>query len=119
MRISRAGVGVAAWRAQVRLGATGGPPAVGIFFGLAHFHAAAADFGFRAVAIAAARGDGAQQGRRVSEKRQRAGEEANCRAEEPNGEPAAPECSLARSSHAPFCASFLKKTDSARRLGVL
>ena len=70
--VARASVRVAAGRAHVRLGATGGPPAVRVFLGLAHFHAAAADFGFGAVAIAAARGGGTQQGRRVCKKRKRA-----------------------------------------------
>ena len=54
MREPRTGVGVAARRAKVRLGASGGPPAIRIFPGLAHFYAAAAHFGFSAVAIATA-----------------------------------------------------------------
>ena len=78
MREARAGVRVAARRAHVRLRATGGPPAGAIFLGLAHFHAGAVCFGFRAMAVATARGNAAQQGRRVSQERQRAGNE-ECR----------------------------------------
>ena len=73
----RAGMRIAPRCAQVRFGATASPPTVGIFLGLAHLHAAPAHFGFSAAAIAAARGVGSQQGRRVSQKRERAGEEAN------------------------------------------
>ena len=58
MWIAWAGMRVVARGAHVRLGATGGPPTIRKLFGLAHFHAATADFGFRAVAIAAARGGG-------------------------------------------------------------
>lgn len=72
-------MGVAARRAHVRLGATGSPPAVRVFFGLTHFYTAAADFGFGTVAVAAARGDASQEGRRVRKKRQRASEKANGR----------------------------------------
>ena len=77
VRIARAGVGVAARGAQVRLGATGGPPTIRVFLGFTHLHAAAADFGFGAVAVAAASGDVLQEGRRVRKKRQRGGEKAN------------------------------------------
>ena len=115
---SRAGVRIAARRAHVGLGATGGPPTVRVFFGLAHLHAAAAHFGFRAVAIATARGDAAQQGRRVGKKRERAGEQTNRSGEQSDGDPAAQNCSIAKSSHAAFSASSLKKTDSAERLRV-
>ncbi len=76
VRVARAGVRVATRRAHVRLGATGGPPAGCVFLGLAHFHAAAARFGFGAVAVAAASWDGAEQGRRVGKKRKRTGEQA-------------------------------------------
>lgn len=82
MRKARAGVGIAARRAHVRLGASGGPPAGRVFLGLAHLHAAAADAGFCAAAIAASCGDAAQKGRRIRKKGKRAGEEANCAAEE-------------------------------------
>ena len=77
MREPRAGVGIAARGTHVRLGATGGPPAVSVFLGLAHFHAAAADFGFRASAIATAGRSAAQQRRRVSKEWERAGEQTN------------------------------------------
>ena len=83
MRISRAGVGVAARRAHVRLGATSGPPAIRIFPGLAHFHTAAAGLGFRALAITAPRGGATQRGRRVGKKRQRTGKE-ECGNEKPD-----------------------------------
>ena len=73
-----AGVGIVAWSAHVRLGATGGPPAVRVFLGFTHFHAAAAHFGLRAVAVAAARGCGPHQGRCVGKKRQRASQKADC-----------------------------------------
>lgn len=73
------GVGVAARRAHVRLGTTGGPPAVRVFLGLANFYAASADFGFGTVAVAAARGDASQEGRRVRKERQGASEKANGR----------------------------------------
>ena len=109
---------VAARGAHVRLGATGGPPAVRIFLRLAHFHATAADFGFRAVAIAAAGGGGPEQGRRVGKKWKRAGEEAEGGSEKPCRKPEAQQCSIAKSSHAPFCAGLLRKTDSAVCLGV-
>ena len=61
----------------MRLSATAGPPAIRVFLGFAHLHAAAADFGFGAVAVAAASGDVLQEGRRVRKKRQRGGEKAN------------------------------------------
>ena len=77
VRESRAGMGIAARRAHVRLGATSGPPAGRVFLGLAHLHAAAVDFGFSAMAVAAARGNATQQGGRVGKKRKRPGEEAN------------------------------------------
>lgn len=83
MRESRAGMGIAARGAHVRLGATGGPPARRIFLGLAHFHAAAARFGLSAVAVAAACWDGAEQRRSVGKKRKRTGKKANDRAEQP------------------------------------
>jgi hypothetical protein len=66
VRKARAGVRIAARRVHVRFGARGRPPAGRVFLGLAHLHAAAADFGFCAAAIAAASWDGAQQARRVS-----------------------------------------------------
>ena len=119
MRISRAGVSIAARRAHVWLGAAGGPPAVRKFPGLAHFHATAPEFGFGAMAIAAARRGGTEQGWRVCEKRQRAGEEAKCGGEKLNGKLGAQECSNAISSHELFCAGLLRKTDSAVCLGVL
>lgn len=114
-----AGVGVAARRAHVRLCATGGPPAVRVFFGLTHFYAASSDFGFGTVAVTAARGDAPQEGRRIGEKRQRASEKAKGRPKQAEGKLAGQECSVAKASHAPFCASFLKKTDSAESLRVL
>lgn len=77
MREARAGMRIAAGRAHVRFGATGGPPAIRVFFGLAHLDTAAAHFGFGAMAIAAAGGNGAQQGRRVRKKWQRSGKQAN------------------------------------------
>lgn len=66
----------------MRLGATGGPPTVCVFLGLAHFYAADAHFGLGAVAVTTASGDGTEEGRRVGEKRKRAGEEANRGAEQ-------------------------------------
>lgn len=77
MREAGAGMGIAARRAHVRLGTTGGPPSIRVLLGLTHFDATAANFGFSAMAIAASRGNAAQKGRRVCEKRKRAGEEAN------------------------------------------
>ena len=109
VRISRAGVRVAARRAHVRLGATGGPPAGRVFLGLAHFHAPAAHFGFRAAAIAVVGGGGTKQGRRVSKKRKRAGEEAEHRSKKAEWDPSARGCFTAKSSHAPFCAGILRK----------
>lgn len=82
VRIARAGVGVATRGAQVRLGATGGPPTIRVFLGFTHLHAAAADFGFGAVAIAASSGDALKEGRRVRKKRHCGGEKANDRAKE-------------------------------------
>ena len=79
--VARASVRVAAGRAHVRLGATGGPPAVRVFLGLAHFHASVADFGFRAVAIAAARGGATEHGGGVRKKRKCAGEKAEWESE--------------------------------------
>src|SRR5690242_8675270 len=107
MREARGGVGGAVRRARVGVGATGGPPAIRVFFGLAHLDAAAAHFGLRAAAIAAACGDGAQKGRRVGKKRECAGEQTDCRGEHPDRGAAAQKCSNAKSSHAPFCASLL------------
>lgn len=57
MRESRAGVRIAAGRAHVRFSATGGPPAIRVFLGLAHFHAAGVDFGSGAMTIATASRD--------------------------------------------------------------
>lgn len=74
---ARAGVRVAARRAQMGLRATSGPPAGRVPLGHAHFHAPALHFGFGAVAIASASRDGAQQGRCVRKKGQRAGKKAN------------------------------------------
>ena len=71
------------------------------------------------MAVATTCRDVAQQGRRVSEKRKRGGEQAKGGAQKPEGRRAAQECSIKKSSHAPFCASFLEKTDSAERLRVL
>lgn len=115
---ARAGVRIAARRTHVGLGAAGGPPVVRVFLGLAHLHAAAPRFGFRAVAIAAARGGASQQGRRIGKKRKGASEQTNQGAEQSNGKPEAQKCSNAKSSHASFCARSLKKTDSAERLVV-
>ena len=85
---ARAGVGIAARGAHVRLGATGGPPAGRVFLRPAHFHAAATHFGFGAVAVTAASWDGAEQGRSVRKKRKRANEKAYDRAEQPEGKSA-------------------------------
>lgn len=82
VREAGAGMGITARRAHVRLRASGGPPAGSVSLGLTHLHAAAADFRFSAMAIAAARGNATQQGRRVAKKRKRAGEKANCGAKQ-------------------------------------
>ena len=77
MREAGAGMGIAARRAHVRLGATGGPPSIRVLLGLTHFDATAANLGFSAMAVATTCGDATQQGRRVGEKRKCTGEEAN------------------------------------------
>ena len=71
MREARAGVGIVRRRMHVRFCATCCPPAVRIFFGLAHFHTAATHFGFCAMAIAAGGRNAAQKGRRIRKKGQR------------------------------------------------
>ena len=70
---SRAGVRIVFRRLHVGFRAFDGPPARGIFLRIAQLHAAASPVRFGAVAEAATRWNGAQQGWRVREKRKCAG----------------------------------------------
>ena len=119
MRESRPGVGVASRRAHMRLRASRRPPPICISLGLAHLHAAAAQVRFCTAAITASCRDTVQQRGRIGQQRQGAGEQANLCAEQLNVRPAAPGCSIAETWHAPFCAGFQRKTDSAECSGVL
>jgi hypothetical protein len=118
MRVTRAGVGIARRGVHVGLCATLRPPASSIFFGLAHLCATTVHSRFLAMAVTASRRDTPQQGGRIGEQRQSAGEQTNAEARHSAQKPLVAECSNARTWHAPSCVSLQRKTDSAVCLGV-
>jgi hypothetical protein len=116
---SGAGVGIIGRRAHVGFRTLGGAPAGSVALRIAHLHAAASQARFRAMTVAATRGNRLQQGRGVSEKAERAGQENDSEKEESAKRVQPMNCIVEEPLHGRILKRTRRKTDSPGGPGVL
>jgi hypothetical protein len=119
MRESGASVGIMRRRTHVGFRTLGDPPAGSIAFRIAHLHTAASQARFRTMAVAATSGNRSQQGRRVPEKPERAGQENDSEKVESAERTHARNCTVEEPLHGGILRRIEKKTDSPGGPGVL
>lgn len=119
MREPWAGVRISSGPPHVRFHATDGPPAGSIALRFAHSDASTPGMRFRAMAIAAGDGTGAQHGRSVREDRERARKEGDSQSEPSPGASAERRGIDGEAVHEGILQGLQKKTDSARSSKIL